>query len=363
MNNHITYHQVIDRLSEQDIPFADVALQNNARIIISQYGGRILGPFFSNKESSSWLNAAFRNKKDFERFYASDDWNVGGDRLWIGPEIQYCIVERGLDGGNVKEVVQSPMDPGSYSLSQDGWGGWKLDQTMTLDAFNLAVGKKNLRLTRVLRQARNPLMDRDNIATMPEGVIYAGYEQEITLSEDKQDDIISNVWSVVQLNPGGSILTPTFSHVKVVDYYQPVDSHVHTILPQCAIAQITGDRQYKVGYSASSIVGRMAYLNWLADETYQLMVRNFHNNPSALYPDEPAHQPGGSGASAFIYNDDGGIGGFGELEFQSQPIGGSTGQSAITDISSLWFFTGAKEKIDEILKLLLGVDSSGSPAG
>ena len=92
------------------------------------------------------------------------------------------------------------------------------------------------------------------------------------------------------------------------------------------------------------------------------MFRNFFNNPSTLYLDEPAQLPDANGASVFIYNDDGEIGGFGELEFQGQAIGGSTGRSSITEVSSLWIFVGTREKLDEICKLLLGFYQDGASA-
>ena len=269
MNNRITLHQVLDRLSEQDIPYAEMELQNNVRIVISQYGGRILGPFLPNKESSTWINSVFLNRETFEHFINSGEWNVGGDRLWIGPEIQYCVCDRGLDGGAVKEVVQPQMDPGNYELRQHGQGAWKLEQTMTLDAYNLAAGQKNLCITRTVRKTQNPLSAVSVCPSAMDGVVYAGYEQEITLAEGETDGIVSNVWCVVQLNPVGRILTPTFTSAEYIDYYQPVDPSVHTIVPHCAIASITGDRQFKVGYRAASVVGRMAYCSQLADGEYQ----------------------------------------------------------------------------------------------
>ena len=98
----------------------------------------------------------------------------------------------------------------------------------------------------------------------------------------------------------------------------------------------------------------MAYANTLDDGRAYLVVRGFHNNPSAPYVEEPAHLPGRSGHAMHVYNDNGMFGGFGEIECQGQAIGGALGRSSGTDQFLLWFYVGAPEKIDAILANLIG---------
>jgi len=357
MNNEISYSQVLDRLTEQNIPHAILKLQNDVRIVISQHGGRILGPFLTSKsESLSWLSAAFSDSGEFDRFLKSGDWNIGGDRIWIGPEIQYSVIDRGNERGTAKETVQTQMDPGNPSLTQTVLGSWRLHQSMTLDAFTLTTGKKTLSLDRTIRMAQNPLRDFCNFQKLMNGVLFAGYAQKINLTEEKADDIVSNVWSLIQLNPEGVVLTSTYSDADYIDYYEPVDDSVHSISSNHAMAHINGNRQYKVGYLATNVMGRIAYLSRLTNSKWYLIIRNFFNNPSAFYPDEPAHLPGVNGASVFIYNDDGGLGGFGEMEFQGQAIGGLTGQSSTYEEISTWIFVGGKDKLEMISNQLLGLD-------
>ena len=47
MNNRITYQQVITSLDQNRLPYATLSLQNNINVIVTQRGGRILGPFLS----------------------------------------------------------------------------------------------------------------------------------------------------------------------------------------------------------------------------------------------------------------------------------------------------------------------------
>jgi hypothetical protein len=85
-------------------------------------------------------------------------------------------------------------------------------------------------------------------------------------------------------------------------------------------------------------------------------VRSFFNNPSAPYAEEPSHSPGRRGHSIHIYNDDGNLGGFGELECNAQTIGGATGRSSSTDQVVLWLYVGSSNKVKEIALHLLGIE-------
>jgi hypothetical protein len=357
MNNRITFHQVTERLGEHHIPYTVLRLQDNVAIVISQYGGRILGPFLSEEgESIYWVNSAFARRDSFDNLVASSEWNIGGERVWIGPEIQYFVRERREVMGTSEEVVQEQMDPGRHELDQPRPGQCRLCQGMTLDAYNLASGQKELHLERILRQADNPLAGLSIYHDIMDGVIYAGYEQVVTLTEAKLDDITSVAWNLIQLNPGGTILMPTAPGLEYVDYYEPIDQDFQATHSNYVSAKITGNRRYKVGYKAAHLFGRLAYLNHLMDEMYYLLIRTFFNNPSAAYLDEPAHSPGQNGASAYIYNDDGELGGFGELEYQAQTIGGATGDSSSTDKMLLWLYVGANDKIKRVAHHLLGIE-------
>ena len=167
---------------------------------------------------------------------------------------------------------------------------------------------------------------------------------------------MSEAWSLIQLNPGGVMVIPASPRVEYTDYYEPVDDSLQTIFPDHVRLRITGDRQYKVGYKAAQVFGRLAYHNHLDDGQAYLIVRNFFNNPSAPYAEEPDHTPGCRGSSIHVYNDDGNAGGFGELECNAQTIGGETGRSSSTDQLVLWLYVGAPDKVKEIGLHLLGIE-------
>jgi hypothetical protein len=351
----ISYDQIVARLEENDLSYGELILQNDVSIIISRHGGRIFGPFLSEGgESIFWTNNAFARPEAFKEFLGSGSWNIGGDRMWIAPEIQYHVPDRSDFWGSVFWPEQ--VDPGTYSLEQPESGQWRLSQDMTLQAYNLASGQKELHLERLIRQVDDPLRNVTVYPELMDGVSFAGYEQVVTLSERMRDDILSEAWSLTQLNPSGVLLIPASPCVEYTDYYEPIDGEHQAIYPDHVRLQITGNRQYKVGYKSAHVFGRLAYYNHLDDGRAYLIVRNFFNNPSMPYAEEPDHSPGCRGHSIHVYNDDGKAGGFGELECNLPTIGGDTGRSSSMDQLVLWLYVGAPDRVKEIGLHLLGIE-------
>jgi hypothetical protein len=85
-------------------------------------------------------------------------------------------------------------------------------------------------------------------------------------------------------------------------------------------------------------------------------VRNFFNNPSTIYNEEPVERPGFFGDSVHVYNDSGALGGYGELECAGQTIGGVSGKLRMTDEFLMWLYVGTPGKLNAISQILLGVD-------
>jgi hypothetical protein len=353
--NKISFRQVLDRYQENNLAYGLLPLQNDMTAVISGRGGHILGPFLSEDgERITWTHPAFATRAGFQEFLALDSWNVGGDRIWIGPEIQFGTSDRTDFWGTVH--APSRLDPGQYRLDQPRGDQWRLSQDVTLTAYNLASGQKQLHLERLIRRVEDPLRHLADHTRLMAGVRFAGYEQMVSLSEAQHDHIMSETWSVVQLNPGGVLLIPASPRLEYSDYFDPIDEEHQTLHPDHARIKISGRRRFKVGYKAAHVFGRLAYFNHLDGGRAYLIVRNFFNNPSAPYIDEPPDRPGCHGHSIHVYNDDGSFGGFGELECNGQTIGGHTGRSSSNDQMVLWFYVGPSEAVTRLVPHLLGIE-------
>jgi len=354
MAQPITHQVVMARLEENRIPYGVLPLQAGWSAVISQRGGRILGPFPTvDSAGLFWINSAWSQPESFRQFLDSGNWNLGGDRVWIAPEIQYSVKDRRDYWGTIAQPPQ--IDPGSYTLEQPQPGVWTLSESCDLEAYNLATGRKQLRLERTIRAAPDPLRHLGAYPSLINGVTYLGYEQIVTLTESKLDEIMSEAWDLVQLNPAGEILIPASPEVEVTDYYAPIDAEHLGRHPHHIRLKVSGTRQYKVGIKAAQTFGRLGYVGSMGDGRAYLLVRNYLNNPSVPYTEEPDFPAGCRGHSIHVYNDGGEFGGFGELEVNLPTIGGETGRSSSTDHLLLWIYVGPGDKIRRVALHLLGI--------
>jgi len=353
VNNQINYHQVIHALAGNKLPYAVLTLQHGVKLILSQFGGRVLGPFLTEESASLyWLPPAFAGPQALKDFLAAGETGLGGERYWITPEVQYNIRDRAR--WDATYALPSQLDPGHYALEQTRPDEWRLAQDVTLDAFNTASGRKDLHIEIVMHPVDDPLRTLSRYDALLDGVTYAGYEQVITLSERVNDGILSESWNLIQVNPGGMMLIPATAAPEWRDYYEPAEDG-QEFHPGHVRVHITGQRRYKLGYQAAQNFGRLAYFNTLDQGQAYLLVRSFFNNPSSLYIEEAAPTPWPWGDSVHIYNDRCKLGGFGELYVHGQTIGGPTRRSTSQDQMVLWLYAGPTARIKALAAYLLGI--------
>ncbi len=353
--NGLTLSAMTARLDAAGLPYGVMDLQNRIKLLLVERGGRVFGPFLDDDSAGLyWVNPVWQDPAALAQFLARNEWNVGGERVWVAPEVQYLVTDRTDFWGSLHFPPQ--MDPGTWALTKAKPDEWQLRQALTLAAHNLATGSKDLVMERLLRPVADPLTNSQQYTALLDGVHYAGYEQVVTLTEGQHDAIMSQAWILIQLNPGGQLFVPCATDLEITDYNEPVDAAHCTRHSHWTSFQITGQRRYKVGLRAVQTFGRLAYFNQLDAEHAYLLVRNYFNNPSSPYVEEPAHLPGVRGDSIHIYNDGGMFGGFGELETQGQTIGGSTGLSSTSGQQVLWLYVGAPAKLAAIARQLLGVE-------
>jgi hypothetical protein len=357
MNHTISFQTVINRLSENNLKHVVLDLQNGIRVVVSERGGRVFGPFMDDVSPAIfWMPPVFTQSDLFHSFLTENNWNIGGERIWISPEVQFNLQDR-TDWGSYN--LQAQMDPAERRLELTNQNEVHIQAEMRLEAYNLTRGRKKLFLEQVIRPVADPLRKLSSYPTLLDGVHYAGYEQVVTLQDLEPNPIACEAWNLIQLNPGGLLFIPAPSFAEYTLYRGSIDGGLMDFGPGYFYHRLTGQDEYKIGYKAAHLhSGRMAYLNDWDDEQAYLLVRNFFNNPSAEYIEEPTQQPGENGHSVHVYNDGGSFGGFGEMEVMGQTIGGVSGKNHSQDSFVLWLYAGAKEKLLEIAGHLLGVDLS-----
>jgi hypothetical protein len=354
-----TFDQLTRSLEARGLPYGVLALGNEIRLVLTERGGRLMGPFLPDGTSVGWINPMLADAGSLGRFLESGDWNMGGDRVWIAPEVQYLATDR--DRFNETCVIPEQMDPGSWALARlDAVAHrWSLRHRATLEAYSLARGRKTVDVERQVGPALNPLRSLREAGSLMAGVRYAGWEHVVTLTEKVADDIVSETWNVLQVRPGSSMLIPCSPRIEISEiggYRDPVPEAARTVRGNHLRIDVTGDRQWKIGLRAAHVAGRLGCLFPLGRGDLCLLVRHFDSNPSALYSEESFDQPGNNGNSVHVYHDDGELGGFGELECNGQAIGRPTGRSASTDAFTTWLYVGGATVIAEIAVHLLGIN-------
>lgn len=275
-------------------------------IAVTQHGGHIFGPFSEQyPEGLFWIPDSIRDKDSYKELIDNKIWNIGGDRVWIAPEIQFNIRDR----SRYRESLDTPktIDPGCFSM--------------------------------VRRQ--------DAICL----------EQSLDLSGTSEENIFAEAWNLLQVRTGGILFIPMYTPVRGTDHYALAGDHEYPVERGICLKP-TGDSQYKIAYKSAVLTGRFGYMKESGTEQSYLIVINYPNNPSAMYSEEPP-QPelaGDTGYSIHIYNDDGKSGGFAEMECNMQTIGRPTGISRSVDRLTTWIFSGSKERLKEAARLLLGYE-------
>ncbi|MBN9386715.1 MAG: hypothetical protein J0I20_01580 [Chloroflexi bacterium] len=355
-----TFKQVRQNLTGAGLGHGILELENGY-IIVTERGGRILGPFRDEDETPSlnWLNPVLADSAALDLFLARNDWNLGGDRIWLAPEIHYMFRDRA--NPEASYLLPPEMDPGTWQLSAEGSAVLKLEQNMALGAY--VTGPVNplpreFKVSRTISSIPDPLRLFPQYNELRQEVSFAGYRQTVELSQTSEGDGLSAAWSLIQLNSGGEVYVPLVRPVQPTLYILPDgpgDTHL-AFGEGYSKLKIDGKHCYKVGFNSGYLTGRVAYLNREDAQNGYLLIRSYFNNPSEEYIEEPSHLPGYRGDSAFIYNDSGELGAFGELECQGGTVEGAPGKQTATDTLLLWAYWGPLSRLYRIAQQLLQIN-------
>jgi len=356
MKERITYEQTLARFHENRMEYRELPLANGYRAVIAARGGRVFGPFRADEEAVLWQSDVFRDPEAFRGFVKSDAIHLGGERMWIGPELEFfCNAPKLFDA---TYTVQPSLDPGSFAFSEETHGGVRLGEEAEQKILRGGDGHvKRALLTRTYLPAPNPLQYVRQLNGVRAD--YCGFTQDIRLRDDSPETpLYLEPWILTQIHPGGRILVPYLGSLEFDDYYTPVDRSVMADRGGYAELVSSGRRKYKTAFKAANTFGRMGYVLPQGDGRWVLMIRNYYSDPSIPYCSEPWHDLGCRGCSMYFYNDDGSNGGFTEFENSCAMVGLDANREESFSTTSLWFFYGDSASLEKIIKVLLGVDYS-----
>lgn len=341
---------VVQRLREHDIGYAELPMGQAHVALIPQRGCHLLGPFDKTTgESVYWLNPAFTERDDFAALLTRNDWNVGGMRLWIAPEIRYGVRDRSRYWESL--VVQPDMEPAKAAMTPAENDGLTISYPLALSSHNPEAGVKKLAVQRLLRRSVDPLRHVADTA----GLHYFGCTHDVRLEQDEQDGVPAETWNLVQVRGGGKAIVPITGEFSYRDYYEPLEpSHLQTTA-RAAVLKLDGRKRFKIGVRSFCHYGRIGHYRDHGDGEAELTVCSYFNDPDSWYAEQPADAPECRGLSMHFYNDGGMFGGFGELEANGRTIGTEGEGNYVEDRFSLWWYRGRRERIATVARLLLGI--------
>ena len=359
---------VLECLESAGVRHARIRVGDDAEVVVTEYGGRILGPFFAEAAGDGgrgafWLNdGAFAGTEAFARFVAGREWNLGGERVWVSPEIRFHVRDRTDFWGSLD--LPPEIDPGSHHLETDSSGSEPAGTARITRAVNVRdhfTGEmlNDLRIERSVAAAANPLRHSGAAHLSGGAIAYAGYRHTVRFRCPAESEMPCEPWTLFQVQPGGWAIVAAAGGQAYRDYFEAVPADQVRRSEGCIAFRVGGTHRFKVGVKAANVLGRIGYLERLDNARSQLIVRSFANDPSAEYLEEPPHRPGDSGQSVHVVDDGGTFAGFGELECNGRSIGGETGRTESGDDYLLWCFRGATDSIREIAGELLGTLPDG----
>ena len=266
-------------------------------VSISPERGRVLGIELAGHEAL-WSPAT-----------SDAPWNLGGERLWIGPEVDWFWQRVGKPDFSLYQV---PAD-----LNPDRW-------TVTRRDADSCRGEIEVSLQCAHRDARVRLGISRTFELVPASGIESrgGLSFRISTSLEILDGTAGqpvDLWSILQVPFGGRMIIPTVGSHVARDHFSPCPASEYTSSPGLLELKIGGPAMFKVGLAPHASTGRLAYARAIGSD-WLVLERSFPLHPALRYCDSPMDLPGTQGDALQFYNDDGSFGCFGEMEHRSPAL-------------------------------------------
>lgn len=237
-------------------------------------------------------------------------WNLGGERLWIGPESDWFWKKTDRVDFNHYQVPPG-LDPDSWQVMSSSASATEVELRL-----NLACPHADRHLRLVIRR-RFELLPEEALAGRP-GAVGLATTTTMTIADGTAGQA-ADLWSVIQVPVGGTMIVPTTAPAVARDYFDPCPPGEMEVTPHRFQVRIGGPAMFKLGLSPMVAVGRIAYVRPLGGGAL-VLERFFPVVPALAYADAPLDALGSQGDAAQFFNDGGRFGVFGEMEHRSPAL-------------------------------------------
>jgi hypothetical protein len=239
------------------------------------------------------LQACVRGRDAFWVAPEPSDWNLGGDRLWLGPERDWFW--RGSGRSDLAQhLVPAAIDPGNWDVVHSSPS--RLDLVLTATLVDRNTG------------APTSVVVERHITVHADTRYVVDYETETVVHVQSGQPV--DAWSILQVPLGGVLEIGVTGHFSFRDHLpSPVDPSRFALSPGLAAISLTGYHMSKVGLTPSVATGLLRYTR-----PGLVIERHIDVHPGGDYLDGPYHH---TGDVIQVFEDDGHYGGYAELEHHS----------------------------------------------
>jgi len=312
------FNNVDDLIKMMEVHTPVIVLGDKGGMMLAvtpQYGGKVIAMAVDGIKGKNllWPNPKIGTKE----FWSGEklDWNLGGARTWIAPEADFYLDKE------QNWFVAEAMDPGDYNLERQ--------------EDNLVVCSNEFKIKNIKEQDYHLKITRtiEILDSLPdfidEDMQYIGmkFTHELINLSDKtigKDVEYVGLWSLIQLDTAGTMIIPItknpgYNNVTVRDYgpknFNTVPPERMTIGDDWISVKIDGKFRCKLGFAPWAARNGIAYLSYRKNSDQGILyLKQFDVDPDGLYLDHPWEKPFDYGDAIQLYNDDGRLGGFCEIE-------------------------------------------------
>lgn len=254
-------------------------------------------------------------------------WNVGGDRLWLGREIDWFWTPGSLSEPQ-RYVVQESLDPGSWNVLRADEQVCTIEQSTTVRNWRT----DELSTFLIKRTFQRAPLGKD-VTFGNDGLAYETRQTLEILSGPPGQQV--GFWSLIQV-PLGGVARVACREGRWRSYFDGfVPEHTLSRTAEALEFSIRDNQKFKVGLGPGDVIGPIIYTRLCPQ--FQLTIRRtIAIQPLLPYVDVPRTAVGTEGDAVQIYGDGGKLGHFGELEHHSPAVaqgdGGRLTESYLTEV-------------------------------
>lgn len=322
-------------------------------LIVPELSARVIGVSFDGDkgENLMWVNSSILDGTYWSKkpYY----WNVGGYRTWIAPEDLFFLDDKKT------WFVPASLDPAPFSIVEQTASGATLEADMNLKTNTGKYYK--LTMTRKLSLLTEIPSELDSI---PSGVKYVGIGLQHSLTNRSEEVIGTDLpyiclWNMLQANPSGTMLIPVVEGSDTTayrEYFNPLGDRIK-LAENIISVKIDGQYRCKIGVRPDAAKSGIAFLKDNKDGSGILYLLQFPVDPKGIYVDKPWGKKSNYGDAIEMYNDDGKMGGFTEVECHGPAKKLKIGETQSHTIN-LHIFSGKIEDLKNIGSKIYSTDLS-----